>query len=418
MKKLLVLGASANEITLVKRAQSYGIYVIVTDYNTEHKISPAKDVADEYWDISWNDIDILEKKCREECIDGIIAGYSELRITALIKLCKILNLPCYINERQLELTSNKIKFKNLCRLSEVPTVKEYTNALINELEFPVILKPADRGGSIGVVVAYNKDEFKKAYKYAMSKSITKNVIIEKYIDNATKIDVYYSVINGQIQLLTSSDTIMAPENKNFRVVQNAWVYPSKYHSAYINKVDQQMRTLIKNLEIKNGYIFISGFVDDKLNFVFFETGFRLCGGHIYAYLDMLSETDNLDLFIFHALGEKIPNILIENKNSKKCVSVNFYAKAGKITQILGREKVENLKSCIFSNINAYIGEECDDSAAILNKIGMFSFSANKIDEICEDIKLMNSYFTVVGENQEDMIYSRFDPCILKNWWNN
>ena len=61
MKKLLVLGASANEITLVKRAQSYGIYVIVTDYNTEHKISPAKDVADEYWDISWNDINVLEK---------------------------------------------------------------------------------------------------------------------------------------------------------------------------------------------------------------------------------------------------------------------------------------------------------------------------------------------------------------------
>lgn len=30
-KKLLILGATAGEISLVKRAQKYGIYVIVTD---------------------------------------------------------------------------------------------------------------------------------------------------------------------------------------------------------------------------------------------------------------------------------------------------------------------------------------------------------------------------------------------------
>lgn len=51
-KKLLILGATANEIPLVKRAQKFGVHVIVTDYNFDHKLSPAKDVANEYWDIS------------------------------------------------------------------------------------------------------------------------------------------------------------------------------------------------------------------------------------------------------------------------------------------------------------------------------------------------------------------------------
>ena len=64
-KKLLILAGESNLVTLVERAKELGIYTIVTDYyDTEH--SPAKLVADEYWNISWTDIDALEKKCLEE----------------------------------------------------------------------------------------------------------------------------------------------------------------------------------------------------------------------------------------------------------------------------------------------------------------------------------------------------------------
>ncbi len=46
-KKLLILGASSNETTLVERAQSMGIYVIVTDLHENWDIAPAKKIADE-----------------------------------------------------------------------------------------------------------------------------------------------------------------------------------------------------------------------------------------------------------------------------------------------------------------------------------------------------------------------------------
>lgn len=46
-KKLLVLGATAGEISLVKRAKAFGIYVIVTDNHTDYTLSPAKYEADE-----------------------------------------------------------------------------------------------------------------------------------------------------------------------------------------------------------------------------------------------------------------------------------------------------------------------------------------------------------------------------------
>ena len=92
-KKLLILAAGAHLISLIKRAQSYGVYVIVTDMYTDHQISLGKDVADEYWDISWKDIDALEIKCREVKIDGVCAGYSEFTVESQILLCERLNLP-------------------------------------------------------------------------------------------------------------------------------------------------------------------------------------------------------------------------------------------------------------------------------------------------------------------------------------
>jgi len=62
-KKLLILGATPNEIPVIKRAQELGAYVITTDYNTDHILSPAKDVSDECWDISWSSIEELKQKC-------------------------------------------------------------------------------------------------------------------------------------------------------------------------------------------------------------------------------------------------------------------------------------------------------------------------------------------------------------------
>ena len=91
-KKLLILGATPNEISIVERAHEYGIYVIVTDYNTDHTISPAKDVADEYWDVSWSDLDKLEVLCKENAVNGVIAGYSEIsQYPNILSRCMLLS---------------------------------------------------------------------------------------------------------------------------------------------------------------------------------------------------------------------------------------------------------------------------------------------------------------------------------------
>ena len=54
-KKLLVLGGNALTCDIVNTAKRLGVYVIVTDWN-EVEVSPAKQIADEYMNVSYGSI--------------------------------------------------------------------------------------------------------------------------------------------------------------------------------------------------------------------------------------------------------------------------------------------------------------------------------------------------------------------------
>ena len=416
-KKLLILGGSANEISLVKRAKELGVYVIVVDYFKDRIKSPAKNYADEVWDDDWSDVDFIVNKCKENKVDGITAGYSEIKINYLIKICEKLNIPCYATAEQLEITRDKKKFKEECRKCGVSTVKEYNT--IDEVDrYPVIVKPTDRGGSIGISIANNYNELVNAYSYAMDLSLEKRVIIEQYITD-TKVDVYYAVMDGEIIQLTTNDAIMSGKNGIKRVVQDAWMYPHKKAKNSFIKEEKALKEMIKDMGIKNGCIFFSGFYDDDDNYTFFECGFRLEGGHQYNYTYQKGPFNFLDLFIYHALLGNSKNIQFTNKcmPDLKQVTVNLYAKKGVIKEIHGFDLLSKMPNCIFHLVSAHIGQECSEDRAILTKIGMFSIAARDSKIIEQDIENALKLISVVDLEGNDMIYSRIQTDFISSWWN-
>ena len=414
-KKLLILAASIHEADLVRRAKELGVYTIVTDYYSPER-SPAKKIADEAWNISWSDIDELEKKCREHKVDGVTAGYSEFAVECLIKLCERLNLPCYSTMRQLDITRDKVKFKQVCRKNQVPVVKEYS-CIEDVKEDPVIVKPVDRAGSIGISVATDKKSLIDAYNYAMEMSVCKNVIIEDFIYGQLKFDAFYSIIDGNITLLSSCDTINASNNGFEKVVQSAWVFPSKYHALFEETIDDSIRQMLKDMDIKNGYVFFSGFCDGK-SFKFFETGFRLSGGHMYRYTSEKGLADIQDIFIYHALtGSALDVELgVDQKPNLKAVALNFYARKGVIDTDISVEQIKEVRTCKYAIPMAIKGQECTDDKAILTKLAMVHIYSENVDLLCEDVKTVNRLFQVKNTEGQDMIYDRIDCDVIREWW--
>jgi len=358
----------------------------------------------------------LEKKCREEHVDGVTTGYSESPVECCIELCARLGLPCYCTEDQLLFTRDKLRFKAVCRKNGVPVVKEY--ASVEDVdEFPVIVKPVDRAGSIGISIAENKEELLAAYDFAMEKSFCNEVIIEEYIENGTKVDMYYSILEGEITLLSTGSSFLSDKNGHERVVQIGWYLPSHVHNLLVKEIDPAMKEMIKDLGIKNGYIFISGFERNK-EFVFFEAGFRLSGGHLYNYFEALGQANLLDIFIYHALTGSTKDVPrnVNGNNALKCMTVNIYANDGTISCIEGMKEIELFDDCYCALTPGRVGKKCEKNGAILPKIAMYYFCSTDPQKLEEDTKKAYELLRIEDEQGNDMIYDRIETLDISRLW--
>lgn len=416
-KKLLILGKSKAEVDVVKIAQSYGCYVIVTDQYTNDKETPAKFVADESWDISWTNYDVLEKKCRECCIEAIVAGYSEFRVEAMIEMCERLGLPCYINREQLEITRDKNKFKHLCKQYGVPIVNEYGPNDAN-IQFPVIIKPTDRGGSIGINVAYNAEEYKKHLAYAYEMSPSKSVVVEDFIGDGVKFDCTYYINGKQAILIETCDTTMLSSEKGCETMQKAWSFPSRYEREYIEQVDANVQTMLSDLGMECGVANISFFYRNG-KFYVFETGFRLGGGHSFDYQRASGGIDYLTLMIKYAFGIpfKVNSELPADRGYALTYSPYFKPQSDCVVEkVIGAKEVHEMKEIITFMPIVYDGYDIDSDKP--RKIMMITLYAKDLDTIINDIAYINKtlkvktnkgIYPVYGELTEKDILTTLKP---------
>lgn len=411
--KILILGANQTECFVVKRAKELGYYTIVTDNNIDRTNSPAKDIADESWDISWSDIDSLAEKCRQEKVDGIIAGFSEFRVENQIRLCERLNLPCPITIEQLNITRDKNKFKAECVKYNIPLVPEYSeeSALDN---LPVIVKPVDRAGSIGINVAYTKSELSDACQIAREASPTNSIIIEKYMSGCIKFDVYYVIQEGKISLIGSSDTLMCPPNKGHEVLQAAWLFPSRYENAFKSKCNSQVESFIKGIGIRNGYITISAFVDGYENFFVFETGFRLSGELSFMYSEQAYGINYIDFLLSYSVGSHYKSMDYSHKISNdKLLVINHFANDGEIAVSEGLSfKSEHVNTYDYLGLKRRLHNPNGNG---VGKVAMSFIQFNKNQSAVSASSHLNDSVALSDCFNRDLVYYRIPDIELKNF---
>ena len=128
-----------------------------------------------------------------------MTGFVDMLLPYYQQICERAGLPCYATMQQIEITTDKIKFKNLCRNFDVPVVEEYELSQRANFTYPLILKPIDNSGGRGVTICKNADEFDIAYSNALSFSPSKHVLIERYM-TSKEVSLFYIAIDGEIHL--------------------------------------------------------------------------------------------------------------------------------------------------------------------------------------------------------------------------
>lgn len=362
-KKLLVLGGSAYMVDPVKKAQSMGLYTIVTDWHELEK-SPAKQIADEYWTISLMDYDMLAAKIKEENVSGIITGFTDDFLLAYQHLCEVTGLPCYATREIFEQTMDKSKFKQMCRDHGVPIIPEYKLKDFNPSSITpsnkIIIKPVDSSGSRGVILCEKPEDFDECLQYALSFSKKKEVVIEKYME-MDSISISYIAQDGKLSLSTTDDRYVHQAQSGSSVTCMG-IYPSKYTDAYIEKLDAKVRAMYENAGLRNGPVVLQFFTDGT-EFYAMEMGHRLTGGQHYTYTKYENGISVLEHLIHFAVTGRMADYCIAERDNPRFRHMYCHlfilGKEGIIARMEGREFLEKMPEAIhiewMKNVNDVVG---------------------------------------------------------------
>ena len=416
-KKLLILGGSSATYDMVKMAKAMGVYTIVTD--NDPKPGVAKQIADEIAMISTADIDGLVEFVKARNIDGVFTGPSEFNLRNVIRVCEKAGLPCYADMQTWNNCANKDDFKRFCREYGVDCIPEYdisedsTDAELQAIDYPVIVKPVDSCSSAGITICRDWTTVRDACKYARSNSIRGVIIVEKYIENDCRIcTARYIVKDGKFTLCFVVDDFCVTQAGNPFNVSNC--SPSIYTKYYLDNVDEKMQKMLYAMGIRNGVTSIQT-LPYKGKLYSMEMCFRIAGGMMFKVMEPLNGVNDMKMMLRYALGEEIfteedtKNIRLLD-NPRFCGQVASIVNPGKIARIEGVEACKELP-CV-TDILYYYHEGDEVPEKVRNTLGQqllrHTIIANSREEYRETVRQIQELVKAYDVNGEPMHTMAFD----------
>ncbi len=357
-KKLLILAANAESISIVKRAKELGIYTIVTDHIAG---SPAKAYADKSYDINGTDIESVIQMAKVEKIDGILVGVADPLVPSYVKIAERLQLPGYISSVNVDYFTDKKCFKHALLQHGLHAIDEFSD--MNNVEYPCVVKPIRGRGGKGVTLCYNFAELKEAVEVAKANSDNMEIVIEKFM-RCNDIIVDYFVCNGTTHLIGIGDRRTLNTNTSISPVTYGTVYPSEVSDLFIEKCHDKFIRLFQNLNIRDGIFEMQVFVDGQ-EFYPYDIACHLTGESSGAIFPEVYGINLIDALITYALTGKMGSVESilnsSNMSSRKAAqSIWILLSPGKIANISGIEDIKAQKGVLSCLQRLKKGDEVTD----------------------------------------------------------
>ncbi len=412
-KKLLIIGGETNIVNIVNQAREMGVYTIVTERDSEFSRLPAKAAADEAWDIDYSDMDTLAARCREEGVNGVLSGYSEGKVIYAAQLSRLLGTPFYVTPEQVELTRNKRTFKELCVKHGIPVPAEFCsdgkaeNLDRSRIKYPVIVKPADYGGRIGITVCWSEDELEEALILAESKSETHSVVVEEYLAGM-ELTAIYTIADGEISLSIINDKYLSKEGNKYAALCDVAITPSRFYQLYLDTVNEKMKELLQDIGVKNG---IAGFqfvaTPDKI--VAFEMGLRLNGGNDWKLLSACNGINHMKMLINYSLtGSMGDSLSKDNLDLKEYMATYvMYAHGGEVGNV-DYSGIAELGNVLDVSPYVYVGKNIPDRGTTQQRVISFKIRTKTLDEMAGTIHFIQKHVRIDDVNGQSMMFRKFD----------
>ncbi|MDQ1857436.1 acetyl-CoA carboxylase biotin carboxylase subunit family protein [Chryseobacterium sp. WLY505] len=302
MKKIAILGASYLQMPLVQKAKENGYEVHCFAWDDGRAV--CKEYADYFYDISVLEKELILDECKKIGIDGILTIATDICIPTIASVAHELNLTGNSIECSL-LTTNKSLMRkcfeeNNIRSPRSITVSEFNANDFKSFSYPLIIKPSDRSGSLGVIKAVSLEEAKQGIENAISCSFSKTCVVEEYI-KGKEVSVETISFGGKHQIIIITDKVITTEPY---FVELAHHQPSSFPEPIQDRIIEMTYEILNATKVENGASHVELMITENGDVYPIEIGSRMGGDFIGSDLVQLSTGfDYVQAVLDIALGQ-------------------------------------------------------------------------------------------------------------------
>jgi phosphoribosylglycinamide synthetase, ATP-grasp (A) domain len=309
MKKVVIIGANDFQNPLILKAKELGYETHVFAWKDG---SIGEKTADYFYPISIVEKDKILKECKKIKPQAIASIGSDLASITVNYLAYELGLPCN-NPKYSEQCTNKYEMRKVF-LENGVVVPQFVKlgkddeVILNEFEFPVIVKPTDRSGSRGIFLCKNIEEVKEAIPLSAELSFEKKAIVEEYI-SGNEYSCEGITQNGEHHILTFTKkyTTGAPH-----FIETGHKQPSDLTEEQQKNISEIIKKALTALKIENSASHAEFKIDEKGRIRIIEIGARMGGDCIGSHLVKISTGyDFVKMVLDVALGNKIKLVKVD-----------------------------------------------------------------------------------------------------------
>lgn len=322
MKKLAIIGASYLQEPIVRKAKEMGVYTICFAWREG---ATCASICDKFYPISIVDKEQILDVCRREQIDGITTIASDVAVPTVNYVAEALGLVGNSTETS-EMCTNKASMRESlvqggCRCPFFRKIgnEQEARLAMQETDYPVIIKPCDRSGSMGVTKVNREDELADAVRAAVGASFCKAAILEKFVDIAHELSVEGISWQGEHHILAITDKVTTGAPHYVELGQHQ---PSRLPQPILEEAVRQARMGVKALGIRYGASHPEIMVSKDGEVYVTEIGARMGGDFIGSHLVPLSTGYDFPAGVIEIALGSFSGVTFSDKH---CAGVWFYS---------------------------------------------------------------------------------------------
>ncbi len=321
-KKIAVIGASYLQLPVVEKIREMGHRSVCFAWADG---AVCRDVADRFYPVSITEKEKILDICREERIDAVLTIGSDVAVPTVSHVAAGLGLVAN-SERSAYVSTNKFAMREAlsaggarCPAFAKVTALPEAEAAAERVGYPVVVKPCDRSGSMGVTKVMDRTGLPAAVEAAISASLTATAVLEKFVDIAHEISVEGISWKGKHHVLAITDKVTTGAPHYVELGQHQ---PSLLPRETLDEAVRQVKLGVRALGIEYGASHPELMVSSSGEVYVTEIGGRMGGDFIGSDLVRLSTGyDFLKGVVEVSLGEFTP----PEKTLSKSAGVWFYA---------------------------------------------------------------------------------------------